>query len=172
MLSYTLQLWRALFVATAAKASKFMVLNKSKVVKFDVTSHATITDTHTHTHTHTHITKQTPTRNQKELHRYSKWMRKIVSKSERFCVCVCGQEKEREREREGYSKRYKERDRHIDKSSLHCSFFWFLCCFSSTGVYSDHTSSFLLRHRYLFRTFYVECPFKLCLSHYPRQVKP
>ena len=38
-------------------------------------------------------------------------------------------------------------------SSLHWLFSRFLCCFSSTEVYSEYTSSFLLRHRYLFSTF-------------------
>ena len=39
------------------------------------------------------------------------------------------------------------------KSSLHWYFSYFLCCFCSTGVYSDYTSSFLLRHQYFFVLF-------------------
>ena len=36
----------------------------------------------------------------------------------------------------------------LSVSSLHWSFSCFLCCFCTTGVYSEYTSSFLLRHRY------------------------
>ena len=38
-----------------------------------------------------------------------------------------------------------------------------LCYFSSTGVYSKYTSSFLLRHKYLFHTFQkVRGPASIC----------
>ena len=41
----------------------------------------------------------------------------------------------------------------VEISSLHWSFSCFLCHFSSTGIYYEYTSSFLLHHRYLFHTF-------------------
>ena len=36
----------------------------------------------------------------------------------------------------------------IEHSSLHWCFSYFLCRFCSNGVFSDHTSSFLLRHQF------------------------